>query len=186
MAQQDARVGKRYAQALFSTAERYDVVQSVEDDLNTIVNLMEKDRGFRDFVLAPYTSRDEKVRIIERIFSDRITALTMQVLRVMLEKRREGEIEAVRDEFVNLRRIATGTIYVTVTSAEAMPDDQQKTLLAKIAKSTGKKVEAAFRIEPLLIGGVKVAYENYVLDGTIRGGLNHLRDRLKHDILKQF
>src|SRR4051812_31778499 len=103
MAQHDSRIGKRYASALFSTASRYDVVQAVEDDLNFIVGLMARDRGFRDFLLAPYTSREEKVKIIERIFSDRTTALTMQVLRVMLEKRRETEIESVRDEFVTLR-----------------------------------------------------------------------------------
>jgi F-type H+-transporting ATPase subunit delta len=184
--QQDARIGKRYALALFGTAQRYDVVQSVEDDLNSFVGLMDKDRGFRDFILAPYTGRDEKAKIIERIFSDRMTALTMQVLRVMLDKRREGEFEAVRDEFVTLRRAASQTIHVTVTSAEPLEEKHRKALLAKIEKSTGKKVEADFSVEPNLIGGLKVAYENFVLDGTLKGGLAHLRDHLKHDILKQF
>jgi F-type H+-transporting ATPase subunit delta len=182
----DARIGKRYAQALFTTAQRYEVVEAVEDDLNAIVNLMAKDRGFRDFVLAPYTSREEKVKIIERIFSDRITALTMQVLRVMLEKRREGEIEAVRDEFVELRRQATQTIHVTVSSAEGLDDGQRRALIAKIESTTGKRVEADFAVEPNLIGGIKVAYENFVLDGTLKGGLARLRDTLKHDLLKQF
>jgi len=186
MAQHDSRIGKRYAQALFSTAQRYDVVQAVEADLEAIVGLMQRDKGFRDFVLAPYTSRDEKVKIIERIFSDRITALTMQVLRVMLEKRREGEILAVHDAFVELRRTATETIHVQITSAEELPADQRTALLSKLEKSTGKRVEADFDIEPRLIGGVKVAYENYVLDGSIKGALSHLRDRLKHDLLKQF
>lgn len=186
MAAHDVRIGKRYAHALFSTAQRYDVVQAVEDDLNSIVSLMENDRGFRDFLLAPYTSREEKVQILEKVFSDRITALTMQVLRVMLEKRREGEIEQVRDEFVTLRRAATDTIHVDVVSAEMLETKQQKALIDKIQKTTGKKVEADFSIDPLLIGGVKVTYENFVLDGSLKGALAHLRDRLKHDILKQF
>lgn len=186
MAQADARVGKRYAQALFGTAQRFDVVQAVEDDLKSIVSLMEKDKGFRDFVLAPYTSREEKVKIIERIFSDRITALTMQVLRVMLEKRREGEIEAVHNEFVVLRRAATDTIFVTVTSAEALDEGQRKALISKIEQSTAKKVEAEFNVEAALLGGVKVTFGNYVLDGSVKGALAHLRDRLKHDLLKQF
>lgn len=186
MAQHDARIGKRYAQALFTTAQRYDVVKSVEDDLDAIIGIMERDKGFRDFILAPYTSREEKVKIIERIFSDRITALTMQVLRVMLEKRREGEIAAVHSEYVNLRRAATETIHVTVSSAETLDDKQKKALVAKIEKTAGKYVEADFVIDPNLIGGIKVAYENFVLDGTLKGGLARLRDSLKHDLLKQF
>lgn len=186
MAQHDARIGKRYAQALFTTAQRYDVVDSVESDLTFIVNLMGSDAAFRHFLLAPYTSREEKVKVIERIFSDRITALTMQVLRVMLEKRREGEIESVRDEFVTLRRESTRTIHVQVTSAEAIDDNQRKALIAKVEKTTGKTVEADFAVEPALIGGIKVAYENFVLDGSLKGGLARLRDALKHDLLKQF
>jgi F-type H+-transporting ATPase subunit delta len=186
VAQHDARIGKRYAKALFSTAQRFDVVDSVESDLNTIIGLMENDRGFRDFILAPYTSRDEKIKIIDRVFSDRITALTMQVLRVMLEKRREGEIESVHCEFVNLRREATETIHVTISSAEPLDDNQKKALVAKIQKTTGKRVEADFGTDPNLIGGIKVAYENFVLDGSLKGGLARLRDALKHDLLKQF
>ncbi len=185
MAQGDARIGKRYAQALFGTAQRFDVVQSVEDDLTSIVNLMEKDRGFRDFIMAPYTSREEKIKIIERLFSDRVTALTMQVLRVMLEKRRETEIEAVKDEFVALRRAANDTLFVVVTSAQELDANQKKALTAKITKTTGKKVEAEYTTDPSLIAGVKVTYENYVLDGTVKGGFAHLRDKLKHDLLKQ-
>lgn len=186
MAQQDSRIGKRYAQALFSTAERYEVVLAVEDDLNAIVGIMDRDKGFRDFILAPYTSRDEKVAILERIFSDRITALTMQVLRVMLDKGRESEIEAVHAEFVKLRRIATSTIHVSVSSSDPLDDKQKKALVAKIEKTTGKRVEADYRVDPNLIGGIKVAYDNFVLDGSLKGGLARLRDTLKHDLLKQF
>jgi F-type H+-transporting ATPase subunit delta len=36
-----------------------------------------------------------------------------------------------------------------------------------------------------LIGGVKVAYENFVLDGTARGALNKMREKLRYDLLKQ-
>jgi len=186
VAHQDARIGKRYALALFGTAQRYDVVQAVEDDLNTISGLLAKDKAFRHFLLAPYSSREEKVATLERIFSDRITALTMQVLRVMLEKRRESEIEAVRTAFVNLRRRATSTIHVSVSSSEPLDAKQQQTIIAKIEQSTGKTVEADFLVDAALMGGVKVAYENYVLDGSIKGGLARLRDALKHDLLKQF
>jgi F-type H+-transporting ATPase subunit delta len=182
---QDNRVGRRYAQALFSAATNLDVVQSVEDDLRAINGLLENDEQFRHFILAPYTSRDEKVKIAERIFSDRVTALTMQVLRVMLDKRREAEIPGVYREYVTLRRAAQGVVHVTVTSAEEMSADQRTRLLAKLQTELQSTVEADFRIDPRLVGGVRVAYGNTVLDGSVRGALNRLRERLKYDLLKQ-
>lgn len=181
----DERVARRYAQALFTTALKHDIVSSVEDDLNSIVGLMEADAHFKAFVVAPYTGREEKIQIVDRVFSDRITALTMQVLRIMLEKRREEEIGNIRDEFVTLRRQHEGVVFARVTTAEEMEPDQVKALQAKLEAILGKKIEAEYSVEPHLIGGIRVAYGNYILDGSIRGALSSLRDRLKHDLLKQ-
>lgn len=185
MAQQDARIGKRYAQALFSLAEQYKVVDAVESDLNALAELMANDRAFRDFLIAPYASREEKTALLERVFSDRMTALTLQALRVMLEKRRETEIEAVRGEFVALRRQAMNVVYANIVSAEPLDDRQREAILAKLKRATGLTFEADFDVEPALVGGVKVAFSNYVLDGSLKGALARLRDRLKHDLLKQ-
>lgn len=181
----DSRVARRYAQALFTTGLKYDVVKSVEDDLNSIVGLLENDEEFREFIIAPYTGRDQKIQIVEKMFSDRVTALTMQVLRVMLEKRREEEIILVRDEYVTLRRAHEGVVFAVVSTAFQIDESQKTALLTKLEKTIGKKVEAEFKIEPNLIGGIRVSYGNYVLDGSVRGALSNLRDKLRHDLLKQ-
>jgi F-type H+-transporting ATPase subunit delta len=181
----DHRIGRRYAQALFETALKYDMVRSVEDDLAGIAALLDKDPEFSDFLVAPYTSREEKIGILDRMFSDRITALTMQTLRVLLVKRREAEIASVRDEYVALRRAHEGAVYVHVTSAEMMDDEQRAALLAKLNGSLGKNVEADFDIDPLMIGGVRVAYDGNVIDGTARGSLIKLREHLTYDLLKR-
>jgi len=182
---QDNRVARRYAKALFDTALKYEVVDSVESDLVGINSLLDNNVSFREFLTAPYTSRDEKMAIIDRVFSDRITALTMQVLRVMLEKRRETEIAHVREEFVTLRRAHEGVVHAVVTSAEVMPEDQRLALVARVGELLGKRIEPEFKVDPALIGGVRVAYENYILDGSARGALSKLRERLKYDLLKR-
>ena len=181
----DHRVSRRYAQALFSAAVNQNVVNAVEDDLNAIAGMLETNEEFRDFDIAPYTGREEKIRISEKLFSDRVTALTMQVIRLMLVKRREDAIIGVRDEFVILRRAQQGVIFAVVSSAYEIEPKQKKALLAKLEKTLGKTVEAEFKLEPQLVGGIKVAYGNYVLDGSIRGTLSNLRDKLRHDLLRQ-
>ena len=181
----DFRVARRYAQALFSAALQHEIVRAVEDDLKAIVGMLVAEGEFRDFILAPYTSREEKSKITEKLFSDRITALTMQVLRVVLEKRRENELEAIYNEYVRLRRSHEGIVYATVTSATVLDREQQNAVVAKIETVLGKKVEPEYVTDASLIGGVKVAYENFVLDGTARGALNKMREKLRYDLLKQ-
>ena len=182
---EDTRVARRYATALFQTAQKYEIVEAVEEDLAAFERLLESDAQFRHFFIAPYTSRQEKIEIVDRIFNDRITALSLQLIKVMLEKGRERELQSVRSEFLKLRRELGHIIYVVVSSATELDEAQKKKLLAQLETKLEKKVEADFAVDPRLIGGAKVAYGSYVLDGTVRGALSRLQDALRHDVLKQ-
>jgi len=181
----DIRVAKRYAKALFETAQENRVIESVEDDLGGIVSLLVNNTRFRALLLSPEVSRDEKLGLVDKLFSDRITALTLEALRLMIEKNRELEIEWVQREYVRLRRDFENKLFVIITTAEQLDDDQRQRLLAKLESITGKRLEAEYRIDPHLIGGISVSYENYVLNGSLRGELQRLRERLLHDVLKQ-
>jgi len=181
----DSRVGKRYAQALFRAALANDVVQSVEDDLAGIANLIENDQAFRDFVLSPYVGSEEKMAIADKVLGDRITALTMTAVRLLLEKGRENEILHVREEFVILRQREAGVLSVDVATAELLDQDLRTDLEAKLKKKFGRPVEARYSIEPHLTGGIRLTYESVVLDGSVRGRFRKLKDTLLHDVLKQ-
>jgi F-type H+-transporting ATPase subunit delta len=184
----DVRVAKRYARALFETAldsKDDKMVAAVEDDLGGIVSLLVNNLQFRTRMLSPQESRDAKLGLVDRLFSDRVTSLTLQALRLMIEKNREDEIEWVHREFARLRREHENKIFVVVTSSENLTGEQQNAVIHKLESATGKKIEAEYKVDPQLIGGVRVAYDNYVLDGSLRGDLRKLRDHLMHDILKQ-
>jgi len=181
----DTRVARRYARALFGVAKKGDVVKSVEADLDAVAGLLARDQRFKDFLFSPRIARDEKVGLVERVFSDRVTAITMKAIRLMLSKRREALFGEVRDEFVKLRREFGKVLYAQVLSSSELSEAERKRIVEKLEKASGKKVEPEFRVDPTLIGGVKVSYGNFVLDGTIRGGLRRLRDQLRYELLKQ-
>lgn len=182
---QDARIGRRYAQALYNAAKNHKMVAAVEDDMAGIANLMREDAQFRRFLLVPFNSADDKKTVLQNVLGDRVTALTMQVLKVMLDKGREGEFESVAREFSTLRRTAADIEFATVTSAYVLDPDQKDAIVAGLEKRLVKTVEAKFAVDPRVIGGVRVSYGSFVLDGSARGHLNRLRERLLHDVLHQ-
>ena len=182
---QDARIGRRYAQALFNAAKNHKMVAAVEDDMAGIATLMREDPKFRHFLIAPFNNAEEKKTVLQNVLGDRVTALTMQVLRVMLDKGREAEFESVAHEFSTLRRTAADIEFATITSAYTLDPAQKDAIVAGIERRLAKTVEAKFAVDPRVIGGVRVAYGSFVLDGTARGHLNRLRERLLHDVLHQ-
>jgi F-type H+-transporting ATPase subunit delta len=182
---EDTRVARRYATALFNTAQKYEIVEAVEEELGSFERLLANDAQFRRFFIAPYASRVEKIEFVDRIFNDRMTALTLQLIKLMLEKGREREIQSVRSEFQRLRRENADILHVVITSATELDAATRGRLVTQLEKKLGKKIEPDFAIDPRLIGGVKAAYGSFVLDGTVRGALSRLQDALRHDVLKQ-
>lgn len=181
----DSRVARRYARALFGAAKQEDILEPVEQDLDGIYGALQANPTFRKFLASPEVSSDEKRNLVDRLFSDRVTALTMSLLRLLLEKRRETEFDLVRLEYQTLRREHDNVTYAVVTSGRPLDEAQQRAVVDKVARFTGKRVEAEFEVDPRVIGGVKVAYDNNVLDGTVRGSLSRLRETLVYDLLKQ-
>lgn len=181
----EIRVAKRYAKALFQTALAANTIESVESDLASLKQLLENDQELRTFFFSPNWSRENKLRIATEMFSDRVTAITMQVIRLMLAKSRESELPALYEQFVELRRTHQEIQAVTISSAIALDEAQKTRIVDRITEKSGKRIEASFEIDPSLIGGVSVRYGDYVMDGSVRGSLSRLTSKLKFDVLKQ-
>lgn len=181
----DARVARRYAQALYDVAARAGAVERVEDDFNGVAGLIESDAKFRDFLFSPKIGRDQRMRIMEVLFAASFSPVSMSALRLLLAKRREDTIVEVRDRFVEIRREQGNVLYASITSATELGESDRKRIVEKLEKSSGKRVEAGFKIDPQLIAGVRVAYGNHVLDGSVRGSLRRLKDQFRYELLKQ-
>ncbi|MBV6490278.1 MAG: ATP synthase F1 subunit delta [Fimbriimonadaceae bacterium] len=181
----DTRVARRYAKALYRAAKSQGIVESVEADLAGVVGIIERDPGFGEFLVSPRIAREHKLPVLERAFSDRVTALTMHALRLMLQKRREDLVPDVYKAFVAIRREHGAVLYAHIASSIELTEKQRSALLTKLEKGSGKKVEAEFSVDSNLLGGIRVAYGNFVLDGSVRGSLRRMRDTLKYELLKQ-
>ena len=179
------RVSRRYATALFESAKASKEVESVESDLVTIESLLQNDGDFRAFLLSPNRDRTEKIALFDKVFGDRITALTCRFVKLMLEKRREEELPAIRAEYSELRRVDGGTINATITSAVELTKAEQKEIEANLSTKLGKKLETTYTIDPSLVGGVCAAYGDFVIDGSVKGSFARLRESLRQNTLKQ-
>ncbi len=181
----DPRAARRYARALFNTASQQGIVKSVEDDLNLVVTVTRGAQGFKQFIESPSATDADKLGLFERTFSDRVTATTMAFLRLLLDKGREDNLDMVRIAFTELRRDHEGIVHADITTTIDLTEDERRKIIDRLTRVTGKTIEPAFHVDPALIGGIRVALGDTVLEGSVKGALNRLRDRLIYDLLKQ-
>lgn len=181
----DIRVAARYAQAFYDVASQQNLVETVYEDLNGINSVLESDPRLEGVLSDPALDSNDKLGLLEKVFGDRVTALTMQFLRLVLSKHRESLIPAITAHFADLRRVSQNILFVEVTSAKELSSADRNSLISRLQTQTGKTVEASYAVDPHLLGGIRVGVGNFVLDGSIKGSLSRLKDRLLYDVLKQ-
>lgn len=172
------RVVRRYAAALFHAAQKNGLVDAVESDLGLVSYAFETCGELRDAIRSPVLNPDAKRKVLAELFAGRIQQLTLDYLNLLVEQRREEAIRETEREYVALANEFRSTAEAEIVTAVALPPEIEERLIEKLAAVTGKKVTARRIVDPGILGGVIVRIGDRVIDGSIRGSLAALKERL--------
>ncbi|HEV2472044.1 MAG TPA: ATP synthase F1 subunit delta [Chthonomonadales bacterium] len=177
----DTRAARRYAAALFNTAARQEKLDAVERDIHTVLDLMERTAKLRQFWESPLAPAGRKRELIGRIFEGSIDGLTLSFLRLLVDKRREHILDQVDAEMRRLGDEARRLIRASATFAVAPSAQEQEDLVRSLESRTGERISLVTEIDPAIIGGVVVRMQDTILDGSVRGALERIREQLLHE-----
>jgi F-type H+-transporting ATPase subunit delta len=104
--------------------------------------------------------------------------LVRNLLRLLIDKGRGGEVEEVAAEFERLAAIEEGRLSVALTTAFELDDDEARAIVEQIQRASGRTVEATRTVDPGLIGGIVVQAGSRRVDASVRGRLERLRRQL--------
>jgi F-type H+-transporting ATPase subunit delta len=165
-----------YAKALFdigvqeqSVGETYDDLHAVHDALNGL------DAELQAFFNLPQLRREDKRRIINEAFSGKVNRAVLGLLHILVQKRREPLFDNIVEEFDRYRDQHEGRVQATVTTARKLDADLAEALRRALEERTKKTVVLNERIDPEVLGGIRVSLGDRVLDGTVRRGLMDMR-----------
>ena len=174
----ERRIVRRYATALFNAASKAGVVDSIESDLGLITYVMESSTDLVDAVRSPIVGVEKKREILKSLFADKIHEITLSYLYLLVGKRREDAILQTEEEYILLANEARGMVNVEVTTAVPTTEEEDASLKVMLDKLTGKSVMLEKIVDPEIMGGVIVKIEDSVIDGSLRGQLAALKEKL--------
>lgn len=173
----DTKIVKRYAAALFGSAQAADVVDLVESDLGLITYSFETAPRLREAIESPLIPAAKKREIVTSIFHGKIHEITLHYLYLLIDNRREEAVLPTEAEYIRLANEARGIITAQVTAAIELTDDELTRLRAKLSAQTDKKVALDVAIDPSIIGGLIVRIGDTVLDGSVKGHLERIKEK---------
>jgi F-type H+-transporting ATPase subunit delta len=104
----------------------------------------------------------------------------VNLLRLIAEKGRAGELTAIVDELDALVAEQERILDVEITTAMELSAESFQRLTQQIADASGREVQATRKVDPDLIGGIVLQAGSMRLDASVRGRLERLRHDLTH------
>jgi F-type H+-transporting ATPase subunit delta len=174
----DARVARRYSAALFDIAVRDGIVDVIAADLLLVETFVRDVKYLRAVLLQPLVSEEQKIKVLSDAFGDRITATTLNFLYLLVRKRREELIDTTIAEYRRLADEKANRVSATVLSAIPLTTAQFVQVATALEERTGKTVALTSQVSPAVVGGLLIRLGDQVIDGTIRGRLERVRQHL--------
>ena len=171
-------VVQRYAAALFDVAKQQNSVDTVEQELKGITDVLAAHPELVSVLEHPSISIEAKKKQLTELFSERVSATVLNFLKVLFDARRQDALASVYSEFVRLVDAAQNRVKATVETAVPLTEDELNTL--KNTLGANGAVEVSTVVNPALIGGARVRVGDRVYDYTVSSQLNRFRQTLKY------
>jgi ATP synthase F1 delta subunit len=97
---------------------------------------------------------------------------------LLVSRGRSASLPGVASEFNRLLLRHRSIVMATVTSAVPLTADETAAIRERAEVMADARVELQTVVDPALIGGVTIQVRDQLLDASIRGRLERLRDQL--------
>lgn len=167
---------RRYAEAAFDVAREDGTVQAWVSTLARVAQAVQRP-DVAGFFKEPNISREQKIRSA----SDMAQGGPEQVgnlLEMLAALNRIHLVPSILQEFRELDRSASGVVEASVTVARPLSDAEAIEIAQRLAQALGKKVELQAQVDPAILGGIVVRVGDRLIDASVKGRLDRLRNQL--------
>lgn len=172
-------VSKVYGDALFEAAMEKQTLDTAFEEVSALQVIFQENPDLVRTLNHPKIVKEEKISILENIFSGKVSDELMGFLTIIVEKGRQNDIPSIFAYFMGrvkeYKKI--GTAYVT--SAVELRESQKAQIKEKLLKTTSyREFEMDFSVDPSLIGGLVIRIGDRVVDSSIKTQLYELKREL--------
>jgi len=172
------RIAKRYSKALFQLAIAQDKIDSVYHDLQHISSLLSESDEFLRMLDNPLIQSRVKNNLFAALFEDKVEPLTYNFLGFICDKKRINLLPLMILCFEEYVHDYKGILPAEIISLKRISDDQVQTINEYLSKKLTKTVIIRQTMDYTLLGGFIVRIRDTVIDLSVKGQLEKLRDKM--------
>ncbi|QEP43319.1 F0F1 ATP synthase subunit delta [Ectothiorhodospiraceae bacterium BW-2] len=172
-------IARPYAVAAFELAKEQELISRVGDELE-LVAVVAADTTAALFLFNPQIEQGNKVELFEKIATEPLTTISLNLLRIMTKNGRLAVLGEVAKIYQEMRAIAERKVEAEVISAVELTEVVRQMIVEALESRLGSSVTLNCRVDESLLGGTIIRTGDRVIDGSIAGKLQ----RMTHSLLR--
>ena len=175
---ESATLARPYANAAFDIAKADGELGRWSSMLQLLAGAV-AEPAVRELLDTPSLDDAAKALRLADLFKDQLNDRARRFLSVLADNKRLLLLPEIAGQFEERRAEEEQTLDVEVVTAYPLTDQQTEALTQGLTRRFGKAVEMTSRIDASLMGGAVIRAGDTVIDGSIVGKLNKLKEALQ-------
>ena len=168
-------IARMYGGSLYDLAAEEGLETRILGELDAVSDVLKGDPEYLHLLSIPSIPKKERCALLDEAFRGKVHLYVLNFVKILCEKGTLRELPGCARAFRVRYNQAHGILEATAVSAIPMTADQTTRLHAKLEQVTGKKIDLKTKVEPGVLGGIRLDIEGTELDGTVQNRLASLR-----------
>jgi F-type H+-transporting ATPase subunit delta len=173
-------VVSRYARAFADVVQEHKLdAERVTSELGSLIEMTNATPELKKVWENPSIPAAQKRALLDAIVAR--AGFSKQVrnfVAVMIDHHRVPVLPQAAQEFRAEMNRRQGFVDAEITSARVLADDERSELESRIGQSIGSRIRAQYSTDPRILGGTMVRIGSTIYDGSVKGQLERIRERL--------
>ncbi len=171
-------IAKMYGGSLYDLAAEEGLETRILDELEAAAAILKGDPEYLHLLSIPSIPKKERCALLDEAFRGKLHLYLLNFLKILCEKGYLRELPGCVRAYRVRYNDAHGILEATAISAVAMSSEQTARLHEKLEAVTGKKIDLKTKVDPAVLGGIRLDIEGTELDGTVQNRLASLRKNI--------
>ncbi len=171
----------RYARAFADVVAEFHLdAASVDKQLSDFLASWDGSPELREVFQDPSVPAVQKIAVLDQMKAKlKLAPQVRNLLAVLTDHDRIGAVHEVVEEYHKELQARLGIHQAEVITARELNDADKNALLAHVTDLAKGQVNATFKLDPTILGGVVVRIGSTVYDGSVLGRVERLKEELE-------
>ena len=173
-------IADRYARAIFELGVEEGEAGTLVEHVRRFAEAYRSSPELRSVLENPLVPQAQRKAVLEDVAQRvGVEGQALSAIRLLAERRKLAALPEIAVRLLTLTDRRAGIVRATVTSATELPEAYYGRLQTELETATSRRIVLERKVDPSLIAGVVTRIGDNTIDGSVRGRLADIQQKLR-------